>query len=204
MKTKFIVALIFFLLIPTVQATSLGIIKKTTQTEVKPGETTIFKMLFWNTESSMPVQLSLKKAPENWVIIIRPETFTLEKSKPESPPYDTEAEYLNLPIGIVRTTPVRLYVKVPGSEEQGEYDVKIVARGGSLGEGVSVFTERTLKFTVKVTQISLEERILKLGGDAVDKLTGMATAVVEQGNILLIFVSVFAVIGISWIIKRRL
>ncbi len=112
---------------------------------------------------------------------------------------------MNLPEGIVRTYPVKVYVNVPRSVKPGIYEVLIITNTGNPSGGISVSFERTLRFTVNVTgkgeisQISSE-----FSEDTMDKLTGMASAVLEQGNVLLVFVSVVILIGMSWFIKRIL
>lgn len=195
----------FLLILSTVQATSLGTIKKNEYAEARPGETAIFTILFWSTDNTVPVKLTPVKIPENWSVMIRPDDFILNRSKPESPPY-TEAEYFNSPDGAIKTIPVKVYVSVPRSEKLGTYEILVSASAGSVGKEISVLQERVFKFVVDVGSVRGEgiSRLLDLGKDAIDKLTGMASAVTEQGNVLLIFVSAVTMIGISWIIKRRL
>lgn len=195
----------FLLILSTVQATSLGTIKKNEYAEARPGETAIFTILFWSTDNTVPIKLTPVKIPENWSVMIRPDDFILNRSKPESPPY-TEAEYFNSPDGAIKTIPVKVYVSVPRSEKLGTYEILVSASAGSVGKEISVLQERVFKFVVDVGSVRGEgiSRLLDLGKDAIDKLTGMASAVTEQGNVLLIFVSVVTMIGISWIIKRRL
>ena len=201
-----IILFLILLTLSTVQATSLGVIKRSDYVEIKSGETKILKLLLWNTEKTTQLNLKVKQLPEKWNIFIRPNNFMLNKSKPESPPFDKDVEYLNLPEGIVKTYPVKVYVNIPRSAEPGIYEVLISANTGNPSKGISVSLERTLRFTVNVTGRvkTMPQRFLEPSDDTIEKLTGMASAVTEQGNVLLIFVSTVTVIGISWIIKRLL
>jgi len=205
-KKPLIIFLIVLFTLSSVQAVSLGVIKKNDYVEIKAGETKILTVLFWNTEKATQINLRTKQRPEDWNVFIRPDNFILNQSEPESPPFDKDVEYMNLPEGIVRTYPVKVYVNVPRSAKPGIYEVLISTNTGNPSGGITVSLERTLKFTVNVTEIvkTIPQRVLELSKETMDKLTGMASAVSEQGNVLLIFVSAVIVIGISWFIKRRL
>jgi len=209
-KLVLLIATIFIVLPTIVQAINLGTVLKTNYAEVRRGETTIFTTLFWNTDdSSVPVKITLKQAPLGWIIIIKPDEFTLDQSKPEHPPYEKDVEYINLQDTIIKTTPVEVLVKVPKSVKEGEYKVIVNVNAGKKTEGISVLTERNLKFTVNVLKDSkIKEREVPdftiLSKDLKDKLTGMTSLVIEQSNILLLFVSVLVVMGTFWLIKRSL
>lgn len=193
---------------PLVQAINLGSILKTNYAEVRKGETAMFKALFWNTDdSSLPIELTMKQAPEGWVVIIRPNDFTLNQSKPENPPYEKGVEYMNLQNTIIRTTPVDLFVKVSKSAKQGEHEVIINVNAGKTTGGISILTERNLKFTVNVVKGSRPKEMetpnfTALSEDISNKLTGMVSTVTEPINALFLSVSIIAVIGVVLIIKR--
>jgi len=215
-RNEFLIKLVLLiatiiLVIPTViQAISLGTVLKRNYVEVRKGETAKFTALFWNTEnSSFPVKLTVKEAPIGWIVIIRPDEFTLKQSKPENPPYEKGVEYMNLQNKIIKTTVVEILARVPNSAKQGEYKVIVNTNAGKTPGGISVLTERNFKFTVNVIKGSKSKggevpSFTALSEDINDKLTGMASAVTEQSNVLLLFISVIVCIGASWIVKRRL
>ena len=201
---KKIIIILFLLTISTAQAASLGSIQKNDRAEIKPEETAIFTVLFYNDNPPILVTLTEKNVPDEWIVIIQPESFILNQSLPENPPYDEDVEYLNTPKGLIKTYPVRIYIKSPESVEPGEYEIFVSAIGGNPSGGLSVFQERVFKFTVNVTEKQIGNKILDITKESINKLTGMASAITEQVNIFWIFVSAVVVIGISWLIKRRL
>jgi len=203
---KFIVFLVlsFFLFPSLVQ--SLGTLQKNNFAEIKAGDSYKFKVLFWNREvPTTPVKLIVKQAPEGWVVIVRPDEFILNQSRPESPPYQEGIEYLSLPEGIIKTKPIEVIVGVPKSAESGEYNIIITANAGSSEEGgISVLQERTLIFTVKSISSTFnktpKEFVETTGERLGEAITGLTSLVSEEVNILLII----TVIGIIWMIKRYL
>ena len=201
---KKIIIILFLFSISTVQAASLGSIQKNNYAQISRGETATFTILLYNNEAPISVTLNGKKVPEKWTLIIKPESFILNQTLPEEPPFDENAEYFNTPNGPIRTSPVKIYVKSPRSAKPGEYEILISAVGGNPSGGLSVFQEKVFKFTVNVGKKGMLEEFLDVTSDNLNKLTGMVTAVDEQGNVLLLFVSFAVIIGISWFIKRRL
>jgi len=204
MYMKKIIIILFLLTISTVQAANLGSIQKNDRAQIKPEETAIFTVLFYNDNLPILVTLTEKSVPDKWTVIIQPNNFILNQSLPENLPYESNVEYLNTPKGLIKTYPVRIYIKSPESVKPREYEIFISATGGNPSGGLSVFQERVFKFTINVTEKQTGNKILDITKESINKLTGMATAVTEQVNILWIFVSAVVVIGISWLIKRRL
>jgi len=201
---KISIFFIALLLIPfTVQATSLGAIKKNDHAGVKPGETAVFTILFWSDADTVTLKLNKMKVPENWDVVIRPDNLILNNSKPENPPY-SEAEYFNSPEGAIKTTPVKVYVIVPRSEKPGTYELVVSANAGNADNGISVLQERVFKFMVNVESVESGgiNRLLDLGHESIDKLTGMVVTVTEKGNYVLVFIASMFLILISWFIKR--
>jgi len=200
---KKIIIILFLLTISTAQAASLGSIQKNDRAEIKPEETAIFTVLFYNDNPPILVTLTEKNVPDEWIVIIQPESFILNQSLPENPPYDEDVEYLNTPKGLIKTYPVRIYIKSPESVEPGEYEIFVSAIGGNPSGGLSVFQERVFKFTVNVTEKETGNKILDITKENINKLTGMASAVTEQVNVTLLFISIFALLVISYVIKRK-
>jgi hypothetical protein len=134
-----VIVILFLLSISSVQALSLGSIQKNDHAQIKPGETAIFTVLFYNNNPPTTVTLIEKTIPDNWIIIIQPNNFILNQSLPENPPYDNNVEYMNTPNGPIRTYPVRIYIKSPNSVKPGEYETLVSVSEGSPSGGLSVF-----------------------------------------------------------------
>jgi len=203
-KLNFLILLVIFLFfIPKVGAINFGTVQKNRYAEVKQGETAEFIILFWNLDEPLPVKLKVRSVPENFSIIIRPEEFILNKSE-IGPPYD-ESEYLNLGGMDVKVFPVKILVKPPLETNLGKYEVLVTVFAGTPTHGISILQEKTFKFTLNTTKIEKPPSTLLTTGiqDTINKLTGMVAAITKEGNVLWLFISTMAIIGIIWLIKRR-
>lgn len=197
------------------QAISLSSVAKKNFARIQQGETAEFTLLFWNIEDfSYVLTLSTEQAPENWTVIIAPEKIIMNQSK-IGPPYD-EGEYVNTNHGNVKAVPVKVYVKVPSSDELGTYEVIIRAitypldanaAANAHGTGVSVLLERAFTLSVKVVksptffedsgQVSMAaDTIENFKNSISDVVTGMGSAV--AGNPVLILLSLLT-IG-TWVV----
>ena len=191
-----------------VQAITLGVVQKKNFVEVDPGKTVQLVILFWNRgNSSYPVKIEKKQAPDDWVVLIRSDDFVLDQSK-SGPPYD-EGEYIGLPgIGDLKVEPVKVYVNVPDSAEPGKYDVVVNVKAGSPTKGISFLMEKNLKFTIKVRGSRFEEGVSSettiLNNDTIDKVTGKAIVTGEKENILFFVAVIVAVVSFLWLIRRLL
>lgn len=174
--SKQIFALVLFtvLFLPIVQSINLSTIQKNKYSQVMIGESTEFIILFWNTENySFPIELSVKQAPEEFSVLIRPEKFMLEPSYTDQSSTGGSREYVNTPQGIVLVTPVKIIVKPSNSVEVGEYDIYVRTVSRSTETGITPILEKTLKFTVNVTNPSIFERLNKITGRVTEEVGGI-------------------------------
>lgn len=145
MKLLSLIALLaFILMIQTVEALSMGTVVKKDTASIKIGESAKFEILFWNIEDvSYNVELEVKEAPKDWLVVIQPKEFALNSS--------TGEEYIILPYTdkSVKAFPVNVFVK-PENTEIGRHNVIIIARAGLSKEGISFFQERKFKLIVDV------------------------------------------------------
>lgn len=205
---------LFLLLQNTVLA--LGSTQKNTRSEVNPGQTAEFTILFWNVqESSFPVELRSRQVPEGMSVILEPEEFTLKSSKVTSFPAPKGRDYVNTEYGLMLTTPAKVSVKVGESVRSGKYSILITATAGNPTSGISVLIEKTFKLSI-IVELPITERAVaewtggeeiefepqKVVKDLIDTLTGMATATTAEMNIA-IFSAIIVILGISWLIYRR-
>jgi hypothetical protein len=168
MPLRTLIIIIFLILLSSnVYAISLGSLVKDKTGEVSKDESIKFKMLFWNVENeAYDVELSVKEAPKDWIVIISPAEFILNKSIGE--------EYVSLPYSEnVKAKVVNLYVKPDKYSEPGKYFVVIGAETRLENEvnGMNVVPERLFKFEVNVegliaakndtNKISLSENEIK-------------------------------------------
>lgn len=213
MKNKSYLAFIIiaFIIFPTIaQAMSLSTLQKKNFAEIKQGETAEFTVLFWNIEEPIPISLKLKRAPDNWVIIIKPQEFSLNKSK-IGPPYDGD-EYIGIPgIGDVEVFPVKVSVNVPKSASLGKYETFVTVRAGEPSSGISILQERTFKFTIYVKKVptffettgktltDALNTIAASGKEVVNKLTGMFSSF---DSLTISLLSIIIILIVFWVIYK--
>jgi len=144
---KTLVIILFFILLSSeVYAINFGSIAKNEFAEISNGKSTKFKMLFWNIENeSYTVKLSIKEAPKDWIVIIDPNEFVLNKSIGE--------EYIKLPYmeENIKAKVVNLFVKSDNNSEPGKYFVIIKAETKILQNeenGITIIPERIFKFEI--------------------------------------------------------
>ncbi len=119
-----------------VHAINLGSVAKNKFAEISNDESVKFKMLFWNVENeSYTMKLSVKEAPKDWVIIIDPNEFILNKSIGE--------EYIKLPHikENIKAKVVNLFVKADSNSKPGKYFVMIEAE-------IKIFKNETTDITI--------------------------------------------------------
>ena len=143
-KLLSLAVLIFFILLPGVEATSLGILVKNGATTLRQGESTKFTILFWNVENSpYIVEMKVESLPENWVVVVSPEKFLLDSNT------GTENIFLPYKKEPVRAFPVTVFVK-PVSARPGNYTIVLSASAGHTSNALNFFQERKFKLTVEV------------------------------------------------------
>jgi hypothetical protein len=122
----------------------MGILQKNFEVAAKPGETTEFNVLFWNTENfSYPVSLFLQNPERDVYVLILPEKFYLN---PENS-YEN-FEYVAKGNDYVKAFPVKILVKtLEGSVGKKEVKIKVLA-GEVTNSTISLFQEKTLVFSV--------------------------------------------------------
>ncbi|MEM5882978.1 MAG: hypothetical protein QXQ77_01920 [Candidatus Aenigmatarchaeota archaeon] len=159
MKGKILIAIFFFLLIPSAKALSFWGLQKSSYAEMKNGETKEFILLFWNLENSSCFVTLESFQPESFLVIIEPEEFLLNASK-IGPPYE-EGEYVKLSVGDVKSFPVKVLIKALDSA-RGENEIRVKARAESLDSGIKIAQEKTFVFKVKIIEeFSSETREIK-------------------------------------------
>jgi hypothetical protein len=139
------VAFLFILLSSRVYAINFGSIVNEDYAEITNEGSVKFKMLFWNVESeSYTLKLSVKESPEDWITIIDPDEFVLNKSVGE--------EYIKLPYmnENIKAKVVNLFVKANPKSETGNYSVVVEAgiKAPDEKDGINIVPQRLLKFEI--------------------------------------------------------
>lgn len=144
--TKFLSFIIIFLgvLSTGAYAINMGAVVRNDFAKINVDESAKFKVLFWNTENDYRLELSVKEAPENWIIIIEPNNFILNSY--------TGKEYIRLPYKTdsIKATPIDVIVKPSNSTNPGKYELTVSANSVLPSNGISLSQERIFKFTVEV------------------------------------------------------
>ncbi len=144
-KTLLKLSILFFILLSVNSyALNMGSVSKSKYAEISVGETAKFKMLFWNIENeTYNVKLSVKEAPKDWIVIIDPKEFNLNKSIGE--------EYIKLPYmkENVKAKIVNLFVKPYTKSKSGKYFVTIMAEISSKEKnGIKIIPATMFKFEI--------------------------------------------------------
>lgn len=135
-------------MIQTADAFNLGMLQKSSSVNVSAGDTTTFRVLFWNADE-IGYTLSINKinVPENWLILIHPNHFLLNNSPKEF----VERIYLPGAKTTISAKAVDVYITVPKRETVGAYEIVLNAiAGDGKSTGFSLFQERKIIFKVNV------------------------------------------------------
>jgi hypothetical protein len=143
-----LLALATFVACP-VDALSIGSIQKNIQTAFGKGGSADFTILFWNTEKAPCLVTLSAKSDENFVVTIFPREFVLSESA-VGPPYG-DGEYVQLPIGNVKSSPVTVTVKALGTAAEGVYSVPVTMKAESVESGIKFSQEKTFNFKINIT-----------------------------------------------------
>ena len=152
--------ILFLILISSnAYAINLGSVEKNSFAEISDGESAKFTILFWNSESEpYGVKLLVKDSPKDWVVIINPDEFTLNKSIGE--------EYINLPYSNenVKAKVVNIFVKPDSSSKPGKYSVTIKAEtdlNQNESNEISVIPERLFTFEINLKGLTTSDNIVE-------------------------------------------
>jgi len=141
----------FSLISQRAYALNLGSIVKNNYVVISNQESEKVKMLFWNIdENSYTVRLTASDIPENWIVIIDPHEFVLNKT--------TGEEYISLPDvnEQIRAKVVNIFIKPDNNSKQGKYFIIIRAETllpQSEINGINFIPERLYKIEVDLKEI---------------------------------------------------
>ena len=208
---KALVVVFFFILLSSgAYAISLGSVAKNKFDEISNDESTKFTMLFWNIENeSYTVKLSVKESPKDWVVIIDPIEFILNKSVGE--------EYVSLPYlnENIRAKVVNVFVKPDIKSETGKYFIVIKAETELPRleiNGMNMIPERLFQFEINLKSFTNSndnvDKKLEFHENSVD----VKNEKIEMKNLTIenklnkeyfYFIAVFLIITISIIIYKK-
>ncbi len=184
----------FFILLPSVEAISLGTLVKNDFVAVKQNESAKFIILFWNVEnSSYIVETKVESSPENWIIIVNPERFLLDSTT------GSESIFLPYQKDPVRAFPLNVFVK-PVSAKPGNYTLVLSAAAGHPGNTINFFQERKFKLTLKVegeAEVSSQTSIQETGMPA-----GEIAQIQNYSNYILYAAALVCILFISLLIYK--
>lgn len=198
----------------SVHGLSMAAFSEKTSEQVERGETAEFFILFWNPEDEpFPVRLRATEVPEGLIVIITPNDFMLNSSLVTEFSVEKGGHYVNTPYGLMKTTPVRVLVKVPKTMELKSYDVVITATVGNPSGGVSALLEKKFKFTVDVVSQGLFETTQPetttevtttkpTVGNETQGITGMFVAG-RLTDFILLLISIIVLAFVIWFIRFR-
>jgi len=201
-----VVVFFFILLSSEAYAISLGSIVKNDFAEIIDSESAKFKILFWNIETeSYTLKLSIKESPEDWIVIIDPDDFVLDRTIGE--------EYISLPYmnENIRAKVVNLFVKPDSDSKPGNYSVVIEAGSRTYDEsgGIKIVPERVLKFRIDLKGLVVSNDIengLTPENESVSRINELKTIYTTQNQIdkeYLYLIVMFLIILASIIIYKK-
>ena len=169
---KIFVILFLILLSSEVYAVNLGSVAKNKFAEISDSESVKFKMLFWNAEDeSYTMKLTIKEAPKDWIIIIDPNEFVLNKTIGE--------EYINLPYTNenIKAKIVNLFVKPDSNSKPGKYFVIIkteIKLSKNEKNGITIIPGSVFKFEINLkgfvisNDTETKENTIELSGNGLN------------------------------------
>jgi len=170
---KILVIILFLILLSSrVYAINLGSIAKNKFAEISGDESVKFKMLFWNAEDeSYTMKLTIKEAPKDWIIIIDPNEFVLNKTIGE--------EYINLPYTNenIKAKIVNLFVKPDSNSKPGKYFVIIkteIKLSKNEKNGITIIPGSVFKFEINLkgfvisNDTETKENTIELSGNGLN------------------------------------
>jgi len=140
-------------------AINLGSVTRNSFAEISNGESTKFTMLFWNSESEpYDVRLLVKDSPKDWIVIIDPDEFMLNKSIGE--------EYINLPYSNenVKAKAVNIFVKPDNFSKPGKYSVTVKTETNlnqNESNQLSIIPERLFTFEIDLKGLTTSDNIVE-------------------------------------------
>jgi hypothetical protein len=136
--------LFFILMSSSAFAINLGTVVKNKIVEISGEESEKASILFWNVdEESYNVKLSVKQSPKDWIIIIDPDYFVLNKFIGE------EHISLSHTNEVIKAKVVNVFVKTDKNTISGIYPIVIRAETEvDSNGGINVVPERLIEFDV--------------------------------------------------------
>ncbi len=130
---------------------SLGSVQVKKTATVNAGESTQFKLLFFNAHEIQGMYITTDyESPDGWVVSVNPSEFMLPYRAVGDKTNEEGFEILGTGSGDVKAKPVFVNVKVPQDEESGTYTIKIKVHTKKQGSGISMTQSRNYVFRVVV------------------------------------------------------
>ena len=144
---KLLSIIILFLVILSVRvyAISMGTLVKNDFSNTTTDSSAKFTILFWNDENeSYKLELSVREKPEDWIVIVNPDSFVLNSSLGK--------ELIKLPYkdNYAKANPVDIIVKPPLSTKPGKYNISIEAKAIPPQNNISFSQGRIFRLVVEV------------------------------------------------------
>ncbi len=206
---KIIIPMMLVLLtLSSAQAMDIGTVIKRNELSAKPGQIVEFTILFWNLDNrTYPIRFDLKEAPKDWEVAVKPEILYLGPSAKEG------EEFISLPQGMFSAEPVKVFVKIPASAQEGRNEIYVTSTFGEGGEGISVMQERTFKLVAiigrqrgktvfETIREGIRNLIDSLSENAERAMTGMAGLFAGSPTALTVLLSII-ILAASWLVYKK-
>jgi uncharacterized membrane protein len=167
MKTKELhcillaVFLVIISSIPASEAISLGVMQKTTQAQVEPGQTAEFLLVFWNPEDEyIEVSTEIENVPGGWTVVSKPRQISVGKSEVKTDDYGG-GNYIRRTDGkgYIETEELRIFVKVPEDAKGGQYNIILKVLAGKPTKGITIYQQRDFELKVNVRKPTIIDRV---------------------------------------------
>lgn len=195
---------IFFILLVFIPGTrALGTLQKKSYLEINPEQVAEFGILFWNSEDlPINVNLDIMNKPDEWLVIIEPKDFIIQKNITSSEIIISQDRHINV-------LPVKILVIPQKNAKAGVYEILIKMVSGREEKGISFFQEKNFNFRVNITGIEEEKEFVNETISDLKRTENFTTSTekiekLREGpsRISILSLLILLFLMISWIIYR--
>jgi uncharacterized membrane protein len=191
--------LLLVLLAGRAYAISFGSVARSSFAEIQSSESAKFTLLFWNAEDDTYTLRLSEHAPENWIVIIDPEEFPLNRT--------TGEEYVSLAGGDVKAKVVNIFIKPDSNSKNGNYSVKIEAVAqieDGAENAITIVPVRSFSFGIRLTGSAAAESESNEVTETAEVPNAEAdTTTPQEGAGVFYLLVVIAVVAFSIIVYKK-
>lgn len=135
--------ILFILMILFSSVNALGLLEKSSNIEINPGDSGIYSILVWDREN-VKIHIDIIEKPEFFYVILKQNDFYLNASS---------EDYVFVGNDYLPAPKVDILIRVDDNAEPGNYSLKFKLTSENEARGLSVFQERIFESKISVPGI---------------------------------------------------